>query len=412
MTGGSGSGLKAIQITERVHWVGAIDWQLRDFHGYETSRGSTYNAFLVLADPVTLIDTVKEPFQSEMMARIATVIDPREIRCIVSNHSEMDHTGALPAVAAVLEPDTIVASVMGAKALEQHFHWNRTVRAVKDGERLSLSTTALRFIETRMLHWPDSMFSLLEDEGVLFSNDAFGMHLAGTECFVDEVDPAVIRHEAAKYYANILLPYSGLVTRLVERLSGMALSPRLIAPDHGPLWRRDPLQIVRWYADWAEQRFTRKTVVAYDTMWQSTAKMAAAVADGLRAGGARAVVMPLAGSPRSEVVTELLEAGGLLLGSPTLNGQILPRMADLLAYVRGLKPRNLIGAAFGSYGWGGEAVEQLQHELEQMKVEIATEGVRVQYVPDDAALGRCHELGRAVAARLLESSAQALPQTE
>ncbi len=412
MAGNAATGYKAIQITERVHWVGAVDWQLRDFHGYSTSRGSTYNAFLVLADPVTLIDTVKAPFMDEMMARIATVIDPREIRCIVSNHSEMDHSGALPAVAEALQPELIVASTMGAKALEQHFHWGRTVRAVKDGERLSLGTTSLRFVETRMLHWPDSMFTLLEDEGVLFSNDAFGMHLAGTDLYADEVDPGILRQEAAKYFANILLPYAGLVTKLVERLPGLNLNPRLIAPDHGPLWRRDPLEIVRWYAEWARQPITRKAVVAYDTMWHSTEMMAAAVADGLRAGGARAAVMPLAGSPRSEVATELLEAGALVLGSPTLNGQMLPRMADLVTYVRGLKPRNLIGAAFGSYGWGGEAVKQLEHELEEMKVEIAAEAVRAQYVPDHAVLERCHKLGGKVAARLLELSAQALRQTE
>jgi len=400
------AGFRALKITDRVYWVGAIDWGLRDFHGYLTKRGTTYNAFLVLAEPITLVDTVKAAHVDEMMARIASVIDPSQIKCIVSNHAEMDHTGALPQVVARLRPEMVVASTMGAKALQQHFHWHQPVRAVKDGERLSLGDTGLRFVETRMLHWPDSMFAFLEDEGVLFSNDAFGMHLASSERFVDEIEPGVIREEAATYYANILMPFSGLVTKLVERLPGLGLDVRLIAPDHGPLWRHEPLQVVQWYAQWAAQPFTRKAVVAYDTMWQSTEKMARAVADGLQGGGARAVVMPLAGSHRSNVAAELLEAGALLVGSPTMNGEVYPRMADLLTYLRGLKPRNLIGAAFGSYGWGGEAVRHLQQILEEMKVEIAAEAVRVQYVPDDEALARCRELGGRVAARLQELAAR------
>jgi flavorubredoxin len=402
MGDGPKSGFGAIKIADRVYWVGAIDWRLRDFHGYQTARGSSYNAYLVLGEQVTLIDTVKASHADEMMARIASVIDPQQIRCIVSNHAEMDHSGALPQVVAAVRPETVVASTLGAKALQQHFHWTVPVRAVKDGERLSLGDTALRFVETRMLHWPDSMFSFLEDEGVLFSNDAFGMHLASSERFVDEVDPAVIRQEAVKYYANILTPFSGLVTKLVERLPGLGLDVRMIAPDHGPIWRRSPQQIVQWYAQWAAQPFTRKAVVAYDTMWQSTERMAWAIADGLQAGGARALAMPMAGAQRSDVAAELLEAGALLVGSPTMNGEVLPRMADLLTYLRGLKPRNLIGAAFGSYGWGGEAVRHLQEALEGMKIEIAAEAVRAQYVPDDGALAQCRELGGRVAARLLE----------
>lgn len=396
---------RAVRISEHVYWVGALDWGLRDFHGYLTSEGSTYNAYLILADRITLVDTVKAAFHDEMMARIASVIDPGDIDCIISNHTEMDHTGALPRVIAELVPREVIASANGVKALKEHFHWDVPVRAVADGELLDLGGRAVRFFETRMLHWPDSMFTFLEDDGVLFSNDAFGMHLASSERFVDELDPARIWFEAGKYYANILLPYSALVQKLLAKLPSLDLDLRMIAPDHGPIWRKDPLRIVTRYGDWAAQAPSRKAVVIYDTMWGSTAQMAAAVGEGLAAGGLSVRMMPLSGSHRSDVITELLEAGAWLVGSPTFNGLILPSLADVLTYVKGLKPLNLVGAAFGSYGWGGQAVRILNQELEEMKVELVGEGVGIRYVPDAEGLALCRALGGSVAGRLNEKLA-------
>lgn len=393
---------RAVQISEHVYWVGALDWGLRDFHGYLTSEGSTYNAFLILADRITLVDTVKAGFHDEMMARIASVIDPGDIDCIISNHTEMDHTGALPRVIAELVPREVIASANGVKALKEHFHWDVPVRAVGDGDVLDLGGQAVRFFETRMLHWPDSMFTYLEEDGVLFSNDAFGMHLASSERFVDQLDPARVWSEAGKYYANILLPYSPLVQKLIAKLPGLDLDVQMIAPDHGPIWRENPLQIVERYQHWAAQPYARKAVVVYDTMWGSTARMAAAIGEGLEAGGLSAALMPLAGSHRSDVITELLEAGALLVGSPTLNGLILPSMADVLTYVKGLRPENLIGAAFGSYGWGGQSVRLLTQELKDMKAEVIGEGLGIRYVPNEEALIQCRALGESVAARLEE----------
>ena len=396
---------RAVRISEHVYWVGAIDWGLRDFHGYLTSEGSTYNAYLILADRITLVDTVKAAFRDEMMARIAAVIDPGEIDCLISNHSEMDHTGAMPAVIAEIKPQEIIASVNGVKALNEHFHWDVPVRAVADGERLDLGGLAVRFYETPMLHWPDSMFTYLEGDGVLFSNDAFGMHLASTERFVDELAPDCIWREAGKYYANILLPYSPLIEKLIAKLPALDLDVQMIAPDHGPVWRRDPLEIVKRYAHWAKQSYARKAVVVYDTMWESTARMAAAIGEGLSAGDLNVVMMPLAGSHRSAVISELLEAGAFLVGSPTFNGLILPSVADVLTYVKGLKPQHLVGASFGSFGWGGQSVRLLAQELEAMNVVLADEGVGVRYVPDEVALLRCRALGESVAAQLNEKLA-------
>lgn len=393
---------KAARVTDHVYWVGAIDWSIRDFHGYLTSRGSTYNAYLILADKITLIDTVKAPFKEEMLSRIASVIDPGDITYIISNHSEMDHSGCLPEVIQAVKPEKVFASVMGANALAEHFHLDREIVAVKDGESISLGNMNLSFVETRMLHWPDSMFTYLAEDGVLFSQDAFSMHLASSERFDDEISDDILDYEAAKYFANILLPLSTPVSKLLEKIGGLDITMRIVATDHGPIWRKDVNRIVELYSRWAAQKPTKKAVVAYDTMWQSTAMMARAIGEGLKAGGADAKLMPLRACHRSDVATEILDAGALLVGSPTLNNNLFPTVADALTYLKGLKPRNLIGAAFGSYGWSGEAVGQVEDVLRGMKVDLIGESIKVKYVPDDEALAQCYSQGMLVAEKLRE----------
>lgn len=384
----------AVKITDRVWWVGAIDWALRDFHGYATSRGTTYNAYLILADKVALIDTVKAPFFDEMMARVSSVVTPTEIDYIISNHSEMDHTGALPRTIAAVKPEKVFASANGVKAIESHFHMGGGIEAVKDGQTLSLGNMNLTFLETRMLHWPDSMVTYLAEQQVLFSQDGFGQHLASTERYADEIPADVLRYEAAKYYANILLPFSPLVTKLLDRLRSLNLPLQFIAPDHGPIYRKDLSWILDLWGRWAAQKPTGKAVVLYDTMWNSTAMMARAVADGLLAGGASSVqVMPARQVHRSDVATELLEAGALVVGSPTVNGRMFPALADHLEYLEGLRRQNLLGAAFGSYGWSGEAVPRVEDRLRTMKVDLVAEGLKLLYVPDETGLVRCRELG-------------------
>jgi flavorubredoxin len=393
---------KAVRIAERVYWVGAIDWSIRNFHGYQTSRGTTYNAFLVMGDPVILIDTVKAPFLDEMLARITSVVDPEKIHTIISNHTEMDHAGCLPRMIHTVHPEQVIASKNGAKALDEHFHWGREIRVVSDGEVLDLGDSSFAFAETRMLHWPDSMFTFLREEGVLFSSDAFGMHLASTERFSDEIDESVLGYEAAKYYANILLPFSPLVEKLLAHFPSLGWDVNLIAPDHGPAWRRQPGSILERYAAWAAQKPTAKAVVVYDTMWNSTARMAAAVGDGLAETGINVKLMPLGASHRSDVATELLDAGALIVGSPTMNNNLYPSLADAMTYLKGLRPRNLIGAAFGSYGWSGEAVKQLEQMLKDMGVELVQDGMRTKYVPDSDALALCREMGSNIGKLLKE----------
>lgn len=398
--------LKAIQITEKVWWVGAIDWNLREFHGYRTARGTTYNAYLVVADKITLIDTVKAPFKDEMMQRIASVIgDPARIDYIISNHAEMDHSGSLPQVIAEVQPEKVFASVMGVKALDAHFRIGSALTAVKTGDVISLGNMSVTFVETRMLHWPDSMVSYIPEQKILFSQDGFGMHLATDRIFADQNDSAVVEQEMRKYFANILLLYAPQVLKLLEDLPKLNLAVDVIATDHGPIWRGDllgrPLEL---YRQWASQIPENRAVVVYSTMWHSTEKMATAIADGLRSAGTQVKVMSLEANTRSDVATEILCAGALVVGSPTINNQMYPAVADVLCYLKGLRPKNLLCAAFGSFGWSGEAVAQINEQFAAMKLELAAEGLKLKYVPTDADLEKCFEYGAAIGAVLAEKT--------
>jgi len=390
----------AIKISEHVYWVGAIDWSIRDFHGYTTPHGSTYNAYLIMADKITLIDTVKAPFKNEMLARITSVVDPSKIDYIVSNHSEQDHSGCLLEVMDQVKPEKVFASAMGVKNLKDIYHSEANIQAVRDGETLSLGNMDLKFMETRMIHWPDSMFSYLEKDGLLFSQDAFGMHLATFERFADELPIDQIAYEAATYYANIVLPYSPVVLKTLEKVAASGWAVKIFAPDHGPVWRKDLDFILNLYTKWAEQKPTNKAVVVYATMWHSTECMAKAIAESLAQAGVSVKLLSMNDVHRSEVVYEVLEAGALIVGSPTLNNNILPQMADVMTYLKGLKPVNLIGAVFGSFGWSGESVKDLEVILREMKVDMVAETVSVKHAPGKDVLEKCHALGQGIAAEM------------
>jgi flavorubredoxin len=396
---------KAVKIFDDVYWVGAIDWDVRHFHGYLTSRGTTYNAFLILADKITLIDTVKASSADEMFSRIASVIDPEKIDYIVSNHAEMDHSGAIPQAVERIKPEKIFASKMGVKALGLHFDLPCEITVVSDGETLDLGSEKITFAETKMCHWPDSMVTYQHGRQVLYTQDAFGMHLAGFERYADEYDRTIIDYEAAKYYANILMHLAPFIGKTLDKLTGLNLDVSMIAPDHGPIWRteEDVAGIIGSYARWSEQKPTDKVVVVYDSMWGSTARMARAIGEGLSAGGAKAKLMSMSASHRSDVVTEILDAGGLLVGSATMNNNIQPSLADVTTYLGGLKPRNLIAGAFGSYGWSGEGPKNLQKWLTDLGLNVISDPLRVNYVPNANDLATCRQFGIDIAQATLAS---------
>ncbi len=393
--------MKPIELAKNIYWVGAVDWDIRDFHGYSTNRGTTYNAYLIIDEKITLIDTVKKAFHGDLMHRIHNIIDPKKIDYIVVNHVEMDHSGSLPQVIEEVRPEKVFCSKMGHRALLRHFHredWPYHV--ISPGEELSLGARTLNFMETRMLHWPDSMFTYVKEDQILISNDAFGQHLASSERFDEEVNQDVLMRECTKYYANILTLYSPLVKKVLAKVREMNLPIKMIAPDHGVIWRTNPGKIIEAYSRWCGNESRGHALVIYDTMWKSTEMMAKAVADGLLDEGINYKLLDLRFSHRSDVMAEVLEAGAVVLGCPTLNNGLLPRMAGFLMYMRGLKPANKIGAAFGSYGWSGESVKLLNQAMQEMKFTICHEGLRVQYVPEHEHLKECVELGHTVASSL------------
>jgi len=394
--------MKPIEIAEGIFWVGAVDWNIRDFHGYSTNQGTTYNAYLILDEKITLIDTVKKEFADDLLSNISQIIDPKKIAHVVSNHTEMDHSGGLSRIMHKIgEGKPLYCSKMGQKNLSRHFGQQWNYHPVENGSQLGIGKRTLTFIETRMLHWPDSMFSYLAEDKLLFSSDAFGQHCAGPERFDDQIGNEIMSH-ARKYFANILLLYSPLILKLLDQVTEMGLTIDTICPDHGIIWRKDPANIIHAYADWSLQKPERKALVVYDTMWHSTQKMAEAIVDALGQEGIDAIPMHLRKCHRSDIMTEVLDAGAVIIGSPTLNNGLFPTVSDFLTYMKGLKPQNKIGAAFGSYGWSGESVNLINKQLEEMKFDIIDPGVRLQYIPDEKGIDLCYELGRKIAQKLLE----------
>ncbi|MFQ3549722.1 MAG: flavodoxin domain-containing protein [Armatimonadota bacterium] len=390
--------MKAVQIKLDIYWVGAVDWNLRDFHGYTTPRGSTYNAYLIKAGKNVLFDTVKKHLVQDHIDHISKIMNPEDIDYIVVNHVEMDHSGSLPQMIDLIKPEKLFCSANGKKNLLAHFgreDWPYEV--VDSNTEIDIGGKTIKFIETKMLHWPDSMFSYIPDDKLLISSDAFGQHFATSERFDDEVNLSDLMYEAGRYYANILLLYSGLVKRLLASLEDMNLEIDMIAPDHGLIWRSNIDDILNAYKKWSNFETIDKVVVVYDTMWQSTEKMALAIADGISEEDISVKLMNLQVNDRADVITELLEASAIAIGSSTLNNNILPRVADVTTYLKGLRPQNKIGAVFGSYGWGGESVKHLAEWMEEMKYELAAEPLKVTFVPKEEDLDKCRELGKTIA---------------
>ena len=384
----------AEKISDNVWWVGAVDWSVRNFHGYLTERGTTYNAFLVIDEKVTLIDTVKTGFFDEMMERISTVIEPEKIDYIVSNHAEPDHSGSLPQAINAIKPEKVFASAMGAKTLKAYYGIDVEVAPAS----LSLGTGNLSFVETKMLHWPDSMISFYDRDGVLFSQDAFGQHLAGSKLWADEYQAETLEHEMSKYYANIINAQSAKVLALLDALPGLNLPLQIIAPDHGPLFRKDFGDVFAAYRRYAEQKPQAQAVVVFATMWHATEALARAFADGVRSSGVPVV------SERSAVMTAVAKSGLVAFGAPTMNNQVFPAMADVLTYIKGLKPLNKIGFAFGSCGWSGEGAKQIAAELENMKIEQPIAFIQSKYMPTREELLKAFDAGASLAGMLVKNT--------
>ncbi len=389
-----------MKVTDSVTWVGKVDWELRHFHGHEltTHRGSTYNSYLVRDEKTVLIDTVWTPYAKEFVANLEKIIDLKDIDYIVANHSEIDHSGALPELMRKIPDTPIYTTKNGVKIIKGQMHQDWNFRVVKTGDTLDLGKKQLMFIEAPMLHWPDSMFCYLTGENILFSNDAFGQHYATEALFNDLVEQDELMAESIKYYANILTPFSRLIPKKIDEIVGFNVPLDMICTSHGVIWRDNPMQIVELYAKWADNYQENQVTIAYDTMWESTRKMAEAIAVGLRKDdpSLRVKLYNLAISDFNDVLTEVFKSKAVLLGSSTINKGILPHVAALLQAMKGLAFKNKKAAAFGSYGWSGEHLDILTKGLEDAGFDVLNEGLRLLWNPDDELLAKCREYGEAL----------------
>ncbi|MBP7651802.1 FprA family A-type flavoprotein [Candidatus Dependentiae bacterium] len=377
--------MNAIKIKENIYWVGGIDWDLRNFHGYLTQRGSTYNAYLIIDEKIVLIDTVKHYLKDELLKRISSVIDPSKIDYIISNHVEMDHSGAIPSVKEIAKGAKIITSPNGLKGLKAHYKNDYDFVVVKSGDKLNIGKRELQFVLTPMVHWPDNMLTYLPEEKILFSNDAFGQHIASSERFDNEYRLDIIMEEAKKYYANIVLPYGQQVQSALKTAGSLKID--VIAPSHGIIWRNNISEIISSYQKWSGNETENRALIIYDTMWGSTKKIAFAIQDKFEEKGIKADMFNLQFNHISDIMSELLTAKYICVGSPTLNNNILPTISGFLTYLKGLSPKNRIGLAFGSFGWGGQSVGIIEEQLKLCGFDIIP-SIKVQYIPDDEYLSQ------------------------
>jgi flavorubredoxin len=388
--------MQAIKVSDAIWWVGVIDWELRDFHGYETPDGTTYNAYLVQGESgVALVDTVKKPFVPELLSRIESVMPLEKITTIVVNHVEPDHNGGLPEVMAAIPGARVVASPSGVRGVAD-YHNGLVVEPVKDGDVIDLGGKTLTFLPQPMLHWPDSMFTFCPEECVLMPNDAFGQHYASEARFADEVGLDTALYQLGVYYANILMPLGMQVGKALEKIAERGWACKVVAPSHGLIWRGDDIaRASAEYQKWSGNTLRDKAVVAFSTMWGSTDALAHSITDGLASAGVEAAMFDIATSRLADITFELLEAKALVLGSSTLHHGMLYRVAGLLQWLAGLKPEGRMAATFGSYGWSKGADKQMRERLTEIGFELPSDDFMVKFRPTDEDLAAAEAWGKA-----------------
>jgi flavorubredoxin len=399
--------MKPVELKKDFYWVGAIDWSVRDFHGYETPRGTSYNNYLIKDKEITLVDTVKYDFADITIKHIKSLVDPAKIMHVVINHIENDHATGIDELMALCPDATIHITERGKKGLDRFFDTSRwKFHIVKTGDTLTIGKNTLLFIETPMLHWPDSMMTYCREAEILFSQDGFGQHLASSARFDDDfsacVSPVVLDDAVVDYYANILMPFGQLILDAVSNLQKLGIKPKIIAPDHGIIWRANPQQVLDSYVSMASGKTDLRAVIVYDTMWKSTEIMSVPISEGIMDEGVDCRILKLRATPMNVIIKEFWKTRGTLFGTPTLNNIMYPTVAECLTHLRGLRPKNRIVGAFGSYGWGGGAVKECYETFARMGLEPFEPGLQVIYKPSSEDEEKCYQFGRDFAAKLKE----------
>lgn len=386
------------RVTDKVTWVGKIDWELKKFHGDElsTMEGSSYNSYLIRDKKTVLIDTVWGPYDTEFVNRLKEEIDLKEIDYIVMNHNESDHSGTLPALMREIPDTPIYCTKKGESILRGLYHQDWNYVNVKTGDELEIGDSKLVFVEASMLHWPDTMMTYMTGDNILFSNDVFGQHYASEMLYDDMDDISKLLHEAEKYYTNIITPFSTFVTKKLAEVQGMNLKIDLVAPSHGIIWRENIGLIMDLYAKWANNYQEDQITLIYDTMWQSTRKMAEAIAEGIHQASPNTTIKILNAvkNDKNDILVEVFKSKAIIVGSPTINNGFSYAIAGILEMIKGLKFKNKKAASFGSYGWSGEAAKQIKEFLEESKFAIVNDGIRVNWAPDQETIEQLREYGR------------------
>ena len=386
------------RVTDKVTWVGKIDWELKKFHGDElsTMEGSSYNSYLIRDKKTVLMDTVWGPYDTEFVNRLKEEIDLKEIDYIVMNHNESDHSGTLPALMREIPDTPIYCTKKGESILRGLYHQDWNYVNVKTGDELEIGDSKLVFVEASMLHWPDTMMTYMTGDNILFSNDVFGQHYASEMLYDDMDDISKLLHEAEKYYTNIITPFSTFVTKKLAEVQGMNLKIDLVAPSHGMIWRENIGLIMDLYAKWANNYQEDQITLIYDTMWQSTRKMAEAIAEGIQQASPNTTIKILNAvkNDKNDILVEVFKSKAILVGSPTINNGFSYAIAGILEMIKGLKFKNKKAASFGSYGWSGEAAKLIKEFLEESKFAIVNDGIRVNWAPDQETIEQLREYGR------------------
>ena len=391
-----------IEIKDNIYYVGVIDWNLRNFHGYSTHRASSYNSYLIIDDKIALIDMVKGPFAEEQLKNIKEIIDPKKIDYFICNHLEGDHSQSLPMMKELVPKAQIVTSERGKKGFLRTYKKDWDIKAVQEGDTIALGKRTLTFVPVPMVHWPDSMVTYCTPDNILFSNDAFGQHIARSKIFDDENDLAKVLDEAKKYYANIVMHLSTIIKKVLEKVTQeLKLDIKMICPSHGVIWRSHIDKILEKYIYWSSRQTEEKALIIYDTMWKSTEKISFAILEGIRQEGVEVKIYNLTNTDNSDIIKEVLDSRGLLIGTPTLNNGMFPTVGGFLTYLKGLKPPAKVAGAFGSYGWspkGGQ--EAVIEELKEARIPEILEPIKYQFIPDPEEFEKCIEYGREFAKKL------------
>lgn len=386
-------------IVKDIYWVGSVDWSMRDFHSFTTLRGVTYNSYLIFDEKIALIDTVKATFAKELLFNISAFASPEKIDYIIVNHAEPDHASSLPIIVTACKKAKVVCTKKCQEILSLYHDVSKWVfQIVKEGDTLSLGKKTLSFIETPMVHWPESMFTYLKEEKILFSMDAFGQHFSSSSRFDDEVDGCAVMDEAKKYYANILMPFGQQILKAIDKIKKYEI--RIVAPSHGIVWRSSLSEIVSLYQEWASFKPQKKVLVIYDTMWESTKEMAVAIHRGASIEGVQAKLIFIRATNITDIVTDVLDAQGIILGCSNLNQGLMPFMGMLLTYLKGLRPQKKLVASFGSFGWGRGAVEEIEEFFKSASLEVFAPPIKSQWKSTQKILEECERLGLALAEKV------------